>query len=73
MDLLNASLNFFVPPASLLVLAFAWPTLFLVSFCERIYTSYFRSETKENKVVVITGASSGMGKVKNKEIPNLIF
>ncbi|PIN01625.1 putative dehydrogenase [Handroanthus impetiginosus] len=61
MDLINAILNCFVPPASLLILAFAWPTLFFISICERLYSTYFSSEDMENKVVVITGASSGIG------------
>ncbi|KAL6498418.1 11-beta-hydroxysteroid dehydrogenase B [Orobanche hederae] len=62
MDLINDLLNFFVPPASLLMLAFAWPTLFFISTFERLYTSYFSSsENMEDKVVLITGASSGIG------------
>ncbi|KAK4490010.1 hypothetical protein RD792_000664 [Penstemon davidsonii] len=61
MDLMNSVLNFFVPPASLVMLAFAWPTLTFINACEWLYTSYFNTENMENKVVVITGASSGIG------------
>ncbi|GER37869.1 hydroxysteroid 11-beta-dehydrogenase 1-like protein [Striga asiatica] len=61
MNLVNAALDFFMPPASLLMLAFAWPTLFLVNAGERIYKSYYDSENMDNKVVLITGASSGIG------------
>ncbi|XP_073020347.1 11-beta-hydroxysteroid dehydrogenase B-like [Primulina eburnea] len=61
MELINAVLNFFVPPASMLMLAFAWPTLTFIYTCEWIYNTYFNSEDMENKVVVITGASSGIG------------
>ncbi|CAA0809844.1 11-beta-hydroxysteroid dehydrogenase-like 5 [Striga hermonthica] len=61
MNLVNAALDFFMPPASLLMLAFAWPTLFLVNAGERIYKSYYDSENMDSKVVLITGASSGIG------------
>ncbi|EYU22738.1 hypothetical protein ABFS82_03G121500 [Erythranthe guttata] len=61
MDLMNAVLNFVVPPASLVMLAFAWPTLFFISTCEWFYSTYFKRDTMEDKVVVITGASSGIG------------
>ncbi|KAL8485807.1 hypothetical protein ACS0TY_027916 [Phlomoides rotata] len=61
MGVINSVLNFIVPPASLMMLAFAWPTLFFISTCEWIYTCYFNTEDMDNKVVVITGASSGIG------------
>ncbi|KAL3641482.1 11-beta-hydroxysteroid dehydrogenase B [Castilleja foliolosa] len=61
MDLINAVLNFIVPPASLLMLAFAWPTLFFINTCEKLYNTYYGSESMEDKVVIITGASSGIG------------
>ncbi|XP_027091175.2 11-beta-hydroxysteroid dehydrogenase-like 5 [Coffea eugenioides] len=60
MDLINSVLNLVVPPASLLMLAFAWPTLSFINACEWLYNTYF-SEEMDNKVVVITGASSGIG------------
>ena len=62
MDLINSVLNLVVPPASLLMLAFAWPTLSFINACEWLYNTYF-SEEMDNKVVVITGASSGIGEV----------
>ncbi|KAL0326417.1 UNVERIFIED_CONTAM: 11-beta-hydroxysteroid dehydrogenase-like 5 [Sesamum radiatum] len=61
MDLMNSLLNFVVPPASLLMLAFTWPTLFFITTCEWLYNTYFNSENMEDKVVLITGASSGIG------------
>ncbi|KZV37330.1 11-beta-hydroxysteroid dehydrogenase-like 5 [Dorcoceras hygrometricum] len=61
MDLINTVLNIFVPPASLLMLAFAWPTLTFINTCDWIYNTYFNAEDMANKVVVITGASSGIG------------
>ncbi|XP_057793716.1 11-beta-hydroxysteroid dehydrogenase B [Salvia miltiorrhiza] len=61
MELINRVLNLVAPPASLMMLAFAWPTLYFISSCEWIYSTYFHSEAMENKVVVITGASSGIG------------
>ncbi|XP_074321683.1 11-beta-hydroxysteroid dehydrogenase B [Silene latifolia] len=60
MDLLNTFLNFMVPPASLVMLAFAWPTLTFINACEWIY-GLFYYENMEGKVVIITGASTGLG------------
>lgn len=63
MDLMNSVLNLFVPPASLVMLAFAWPALTFINTCEWLYNTYYNTEDMENKVVVITGASSGIGEV----------
>ncbi|CAA7396539.1 unnamed protein product [Spirodela intermedia] len=60
MDLLNSLLNFVVPPASLVMLAFAWPTLCFLHACEWFFRTIYR-EDMDGKVVVITGASSGIG------------
>ncbi|KAK4375303.1 hypothetical protein RND71_005980 [Anisodus tanguticus] len=60
MNLVNSVLNFVVPPASLLMLAFSWPALSFINTCEWIYNSFF-GEDMEDKVVIITGASSGIG------------
>ncbi|KAJ4966601.1 hypothetical protein NE237_018450 [Protea cynaroides] len=60
MDLLNSLLNLVVPPASLVMLAFAWPTLYFINACEWLDRTLF-SENMEDKVVIITGASSGIG------------
>ncbi|KAE8022294.1 hypothetical protein FH972_008105 [Carpinus fangiana] len=60
MDLFNSILNWVVPPASLVMLAFAWPTLCFLNACEWLYKT-FNSENMEDKVVIITGASSGIG------------
>lgn len=62
MDLLNSFLNFVVPPASLVMLAFSWPALCFISGCEWLY-NMFNGEIMEDKVVIITGASSGIGEV----------
>ncbi|KAK9270009.1 hypothetical protein L1049_025582 [Liquidambar formosana] len=60
MDLINSVLNLVVPPASLVMLAFAWPALSFINACEWLYNTLY-SENMEDKVVIITGASSGIG------------
>ncbi|XP_022973981.1 11-beta-hydroxysteroid dehydrogenase-like 5 [Cucurbita maxima] len=60
MELINSFLNLVVPPASLVILAFSWPALSFINACEWIYNS-FNIESMEDKVVIITGASSGIG------------
>ncbi|KAJ8470340.1 hypothetical protein OPV22_024683 [Ensete ventricosum] len=60
MDLLNAVLNFVVPPASMIILAFAWPTIAFLHALEWFFKTLYR-ENMENKVVLITGASSAIG------------
>ncbi|XP_011621033.1 11-beta-hydroxysteroid dehydrogenase-like 5 [Amborella trichopoda] len=60
MDLLNSLLDLVVPPAGLAMLAFAWPSLSFLHACEGVY-HYFFSENMDNKVVIVTGASSGIG------------
>ncbi|XP_054791729.1 11-beta-hydroxysteroid dehydrogenase B-like [Prosopis cineraria] len=58
--LMNSVLNLVVPPASLLMLAFAWPALCFLNVCEWLYQSS-NGEYMDDKVVIITGASSGIG------------
>uniref|UniRef100_A0A7N2MGA3 Uncharacterized protein n=1 Tax=Quercus lobata TaxID=97700 RepID=A0A7N2MGA3_QUELO len=61
MALFNTILNWVVPPESLvMLLAFAWPTLCFINACEWVYNSIY-NENMEDKVVIITGASSGIG------------
>ncbi|XP_068653544.1 11-beta-hydroxysteroid dehydrogenase B [Aristolochia californica] len=60
MGLFNSLLNLVVPPASMVMLAFAWPTLTFLHVCEWLFHTLY-SENMEDKVVVITGASSGIG------------
>ncbi|XP_072973899.1 11-beta-hydroxysteroid dehydrogenase B [Typha angustifolia] len=60
MDFLNSILNFVVPPASMVMMSFAWPTLTFLHALEWLFNSLY-SEDMENKVVVITGASSAIG------------
>lgn len=62
MDLINSFLNLVVPPASMVMLACAWPALCFINACEWLYNSYY-AENMEDKVVIITGASSGIGEV----------
>jgi len=60
--LVNAVMDLVVPPASMVMLAFAWPTL---SFLRGVEWA-LKTLTKEDmlgKVVVITGASSAIGEV----------
>lgn len=73
MDLVNSVLNFVVPPASMVMLAFAWPALYFINTCEWLYNSYF-GEDMEDKVVIVTGASSGIGEVpKKNQIFSLLY
>ncbi|CAK9313989.1 unnamed protein product [Citrullus colocynthis] len=60
MEMINSFLNVVVPPASLVMLAFSWPALSFINACEWIYNS-FNTEDMEDKVVIITGASSAIG------------
>lgn len=62
MDFLNFVLNLLVPPTSLITLAFSWPALCFLNACEWLYNSIY-GEDMDNKVVIITGASSGIGEV----------
>lgn len=59
-------MNWVVPPASMVMLAFAWPALSFLRACEWLYSTYY-SEDMEDKVVIITGASSGIGEVRKTE------
>lgn len=65
MDFFNSLLNLVVPPASMVMLAFAWPTLSFIHACEWVFNSFY-SQNMEDKVVIITGASSGIGEVINQ-------
>ncbi|KAF4373175.1 hypothetical protein F8388_019357 [Cannabis sativa] len=60
MDAVNSMLNWVVPPASMVMMACAWPALCFISACEWVYSS-FNEENMDDKVVIITGASSGIG------------
>ncbi|XP_057443755.1 11-beta-hydroxysteroid dehydrogenase B [Lotus japonicus] len=60
MDFINFVLNLLVPPTSLITLAFSWPALCFLNACEWLYNSIY-GEDMDNKVVIITGASSGIG------------
>lgn len=71
-DLLNSVMNLVAPPATMVVMAFSWPLLCFISFSERLYNSYFVTEDMEDKVVVITGASSAIGEVLKLRINNAV-
>ncbi|XP_076905117.1 11-beta-hydroxysteroid dehydrogenase B-like [Bidens hawaiensis] len=58
---INYVLDRAVPHASLVMLAFAWPALTFINTCERIYYHFFAECCMDDKVVVIIGASSGIG------------
>ncbi|XP_024972499.1 11-beta-hydroxysteroid dehydrogenase-like 5 [Cynara cardunculus var. scolymus] len=60
MDMINSVLNWVVPPASLVTLALSWPALTFINTCEWLYYSIY-TEDMDHKVVVVTGASSGIG------------
>ncbi|KAK2658525.1 hypothetical protein Ddye_005060 [Dipteronia dyeriana] len=60
MNWVNSVLNLVVPPASLVMLAFSWPARCFIKTCEWLYNNLY-TENMENKVVIITGASSGIG------------
>ncbi|KAH1223252.1 11-beta-hydroxysteroid dehydrogenase-like 5 [Glycine max] len=64
MDFLNFLLNLLVPPGSMITLAFSWPALCFLNFCEWLYNSIY-GEDMDNKVVIITGASSGIGEASS--------
>ncbi|XP_022994418.1 11-beta-hydroxysteroid dehydrogenase 1B-like [Cucurbita maxima] len=61
MDFLNNVLNFVLPFTSLIAFIFFLPTYLFFKFLSFIFRSIF-SENVAGKVVLITGASSGIGK-----------
>lgn len=64
MDLINSFMNWVGPPASMVMLACAWPALCLLNACQRLYSTMY-PENMDDKVVIITGASSGIGEVSH--------
>ncbi|KAE8701875.1 11-beta-hydroxysteroid dehydrogenase-like 5 [Hibiscus syriacus] len=60
-DLVNSFLNLAVPPATMMMLAFSWPALCFINACEWLYNTLYTTENMDGKVVIITGASSGIG------------
>ena len=77
MDLLNNFLNLILPPTSLISFFFFLPIYLFFKSLSSIIRSVF-SEDVAGKVVLITGASSGIGEVlfQNKfqiKIVTLIF
>ncbi|CAN6308541.1 unnamed protein product [Urochloa humidicola] len=59
-QVVNAVMDLVVPPASMVMLAFAWPTLSFLRGVEWVLKTLTR-EDMLGKVVVITGASSAIG------------
>ncbi|CAN0888069.1 11-beta-hydroxysteroid dehydrogenase B [Linum grandiflorum] len=60
MNLVNSVMDLFVPPASMVVMAFSWPALCFINTFDWLYKSFY-GENMEDKVVIVTGASSGIG------------
>lgn len=67
--ILNSMMNVVVPPASMVMMAFAWPTLSFLRAAGWAVKTLFQ-EDMENKVVLITGASSAIGEVTDYSTPN---
>jgi 11beta/17beta-hydroxysteroid dehydrogenase len=72
MDFLNFLLNVFVPPASLITLAFSWPALCFLNACEWLF-NYNYGEDMDSKVVIITGASSAIGEASCQNVCIKVF
>lgn len=62
-QVVNAFMDLVVPPASMVMLAFAWPTLSFLRGVEWLLKA-LTMEDMQGKVVVITGASSAIGEVR---------
>lgn len=60
LDLVHSFLNVIAPPATLVTLLLLLPPYWLAKFLRYVYRSIF-SENVAGKVVIITGASSGIG------------
>jgi NAD(P)-dependent dehydrogenase (short-subunit alcohol dehydrogenase family) len=70
MDQVLNAVDLVVPPASMVMLAFAWPTLTFLRGVEWV----LKTLTKEDmlgKVVVITGASSAIGEVYTNGVSSI--
>jgi NADPH:quinone reductase-like Zn-dependent oxidoreductase len=62
MDFIHKFLNIVAPPFTFFSICFLLPALFFYKFFLSILSSIF-SENLSGKVVLITGASSGIGEV----------
>ena len=62
MDLFQAFLNLVVPVVGLSTLLVLWPALTLRSIFLRMFHAVFE-ENMRGKIILITGASSGIGEV----------
>ncbi|KAM0004562.1 putative 11-beta-hydroxysteroid dehydrogenase [Helianthus debilis subsp. tardiflorus] len=62
MDLVNSFLNLAAPPFTFFTMLLFLPPWIFFKFCTRILRTLF-SEVVSGKVVLITGASSGIGEV----------
>ena len=67
MDLFQAFLNLVVPVVGLCTLLVLWPALTIRSIFLRMFHAVFE-ENMRGKIVLITGASSGIGEVCDIEI-----
>ncbi|CAN0888073.1 11-beta-hydroxysteroid dehydrogenase B [Linum grandiflorum] len=69
MNLVNSVMDLFVPPASMVVMAFSWPALCFINTFDWLYKSFY-GENMEDKVVIVTGASSGIGEAAKAAVIN---
>ena len=65
MQVFERMLDLLVPPAAFCFLLFCLPTIYFFRIAKRFLAFFFLKENVRGKVVLITGASSGIGEVNN--------
>lgn len=71
-DLVNMILDVVWPPAAFMLLATLFPAVLFGRFLSWLYNFFF-PENMHNKVVIITGASSGIGEVSQLGVADVAF